>query len=317
MGAVGGQLLSALGGQDPSAGGMPMGVPIPPMAGDPAPVNNVPALAEEEVLAVQGFKPTHRNIFGRLADMWLQAQGQKPIYEGRMQERDMKRAFEGFSSDPKAVASRLAQMGRPDLAVSIWDKAEDNERGNEAQDRLIRNADMKHSADVHTMIANTLGAANEKNWPLMRQRLMNYAQRSGVELMYDLPETWDEGHIDSIRYGKVPVAKQMTLEDNRTYRDQRLAQQDRGLDIRENRAGSQNRVDDARIENMEGRLEQTTRANDIRERGQAGAGGPQGVSPGGNPNIKYHPDGNQAMVRIKGVWHRYKKVGDDRWELVP
>ena len=216
----GGKLLEGLLGGNPLGDRYPGVAPaLPPMAGDPIPGG----MSDAEVPAAMAdsFKPTHRNIFGRLADLWLQAQGQKPVYEGRMQERDMTRAFEGFADDPRAVAGRLAQMGRPDLAMKMFDMTEDNDRADSAQDRLNRIADDKITTLHVDRGLNMLHGADEKSYPEMKQRVEGYWRAKGIVPPFDLPAVFDENAIENLRMGEMSVKQQLDYAT----RQERLAQQ--------------------------------------------------------------------------------------------
>ena len=302
----GGQLLNALAGL---GGGVPgMGAPISPMAGDPTPVDMGGA---EEVAAVQGFKPTHRNIFGRLADIWLQSQGQKPIYEGRMQERDMTRAFEGFQSDPRAVAGRLAQMGRPDLAMKMFDMTEDNDRADSAQDRLNRIADDKITTLHVDRGLNMLHGADEKSYPEMKRRVEGYWRAKGITPPFELPEVFDPNQIENLRMGEMSVKQQLDY----ALRQERVAQQGEATDsliehrndsrvIKRERNAVLEEQGNTRLEQGQARVNQGQARVNLAERKAA------------EPMIEYDETKTKARVRKGGKWHQYKMVAPNQWEFV-
>jgi hypothetical protein len=311
-----GQLLGALLGGQPNG----VGLPVPPMSGD-APM----AAPPDPIAAItQGgapFKKTHRNILGRLADVWLQSQGQKPIYEGRMQERDLEKVMEQFGTDPKTAARNLAMIN-PAVGIKLWDDIEDNARADAAQKRLNDIADMKRDEAVIDRIVNALGSADEASYPEMKARMEDYARRSGVVLPYPLPDKYDPKKIESLRMGEMPVHKQLDY----AIKQERLAQQGAATDsliehreeTREER-GRHNRVTEGqgqqRIGQAGERIDQAdTKIEDAREREVAKRILKTGHA---NPNIQYNKDRTRALIKGKdGVWRRYERTGSDQWKVV-
>lgn len=307
----GGQLLSvlagALGGNGPSG----IGMPIPHLPGDPEPV------MEEAV--IKGFKPTHRNIFGRLADIWLQAQGQKPVYEPRMQERDMKRAFEGFSSDPMAAVSRLNQMGRSDLAIQLWDKISDNNRADSAQKRLNDKFDKEQEDIFNDKIVNMLGAAtDQKSYDVWKQRVRSFAAAQGRSLPFELSDTFDPTEIEGYRRGEIPTAKLMQMEAKARLDAARL-------ELQASRVENQNAVGDNLIEHRGRTYEEKVRHNQVTEaQGQARVN--QGQQRVNNQNKKTAPrvvktPNGYMELSPSGITGRigdqiWRKVAPGKWERV-
>jgi hypothetical protein len=310
-----GQLLGALLGGQPNG----VGAPIPPMSGD------APMVAAPDPIAalVQGgapFKKTHRNILGRLADVWLQSQGQKPVYEQRMQERDLEKVMEQFGTDPKTAARNLAMIN-PAVGIKLWDDIADNERADQAQARLNKVADIKYENDVIDRIVNSLGAANDKTYPLMKKRMEDYAARSGVELPFPLPETFDPDLIAQMRQGEMTVKQQMdyairqarlaqqgaATESLIEHRDETRAEKTRHNKVSEGQAAERIDQADTRINQAGTKIEMTREqqiANRILKTGHA------------NPNIQYNKDRTKALIKGKdGVWRRYERVGADDWKV--
>ncbi len=287
--------------------------------GTPVGLNPVPPLGQEEALLVEGFKPTKRNVLGRLADAMLMANGGKPVYEGRMAERDMKRAMQGFSSDPMEAVRKISTFD-PDAAFKLYNMVTDNQRSDESQKRLVRDSDRRYNEGVYDRGISMLATADEKSYPAMKSRVEGYFKARGVEMPFPLPDVYDAQAIEQLRMGEVPVARQLALQSQDEYRD-------RSLDIREERVGVQNEGTRNQMETRTGALEERRRSNlsreqIARERPAAGGKGKPAEADGmklktPRGTMETNPEGNIGRIKTPEGFQIWKKTPDGKqWKRV-
>lgn len=294
----------------------------------PAPMPTTP----QDVAAAikEGFKPKKRSILGILGDAFLMNQGKQPLFYKKMEEKNLRRAMDGFTDNPLESIKRIATFN-PELAWKMYDTYQDNSRAASQQDRLMKAYDFKLEEAATGRVMNMLGAANSSNWKAIRDRAQSYMQKQGYELPFDLPEEYDEDFVNSARMGQIPVAKQVQLEDTREYRE-------RGLDIRESRTNSQNARDvamtqqgEARVGQGQARVNETIRHNQRMEsitesKGSKSSGAKDGsgrqadgsfrqVRPNGDV-VTISPDGSRAVIKRGGKFYQLKKDANGKMQLV-
>jgi hypothetical protein len=285
--------------------------PVPPMAGDPSlstiygdsPSGLIAALGDPSALTrqprpgepmpggmgddvaavIKGFKPKKINFFQALGDQLLMHWGNKPVFQQRVNDKNMREAMEGFTSDPVQAVRRIAQVN-PELAWTLLDKIQDNKRADSAQERLLG----KDQDSVLKNAAGIMGVAlrNPQNRSAAIQRYNQILRSRGLE-DHILSDDVDDAVLESIYYGAMPPNQQEQAE----YRKTRLEQQDRGLDIRE-------RNTDSQIERREDQTRQSderiTIARD-KAKGAGGVGGRVYKDPNGSL-VEFNKDGNNMKV---------------------
>lgn len=271
--------------------------------GMPLPSSNEPITSptdapEEGFATVSGWAPTKRNIIGRLADAWLMAQGQKPIYEPRMKERDYKSAFKGFTNDPMETVRRLAQFDQ-ESAIKLYNVVSDNERQKAAQ----RGLELMRQEKFRDNIGSMLGLFDdprktpEQKAELYRRtlpRIRQYAENRNIDVS-ELPDEYDPDAIQMWRMGGMTVDQQLdnrradvNTESQINYRDVRLNQQQSEVNSR-----NANRTN--QITNRD------TRTNEYLRRGKTGGSG--------KTDDKYKARANKAFKGPNGSLVEFNKDG--------
>jgi hypothetical protein len=255
---------------------------------------------QDQDIVVDAWAPTKRNWLGKLADGILRASGEKPIYEGRMQERDMKEAMQGFTQDPLETIRRIAKFN-PQMALELKEKYDDNTRQQGNLDRQNKLFDFKVEEAIADRVANAMGRATPETWGAMREQMLNYAKRRGVELPYGIPEAYDQNAIDFIRYGEIPVVKQEGFKRA----DQRIAQRGRSLDQADTRISEtirHNQVQEGQAAtNERGRNQRTAITEGGRnQRAQAKTNPPRFI---GKP--QFSPDKKKVRLQTKEGYEIY------------
>lgn len=188
-----------------------------------APQGNLPLEAEA---VVRGFKAKEPSFLGRMADAFLVERGGKPVYGPKKDQENMMRAMEGFTQDPMEALRRIAQIpGHQEQALQLYNQIIDNQRSQGTLDRQNKAFDLKIEEIARDRVASMLGAVqpgDAEGYAKMRQRALAYGQAKGFDFSQELPEDATQLDIDGFRYGEVPVARQMQLDDARTYRGQVL-----------------------------------------------------------------------------------------------
>lgn len=270
------------------------------------------AMDNQDDVVVNGFKQTKRNIFGKIADGILAAYGQKPLYESRMRERDVRGAMEGFSSDPMTAIKRISQIpGMQDEAFKLYNQQQDNVRADGQLERQNKLFDMKYQEAIIDRIANMMGAATPQTWEAMRARAGEYAKAKGVDLPIDLPEKYDPDIVNMIRYGEVPVAKQMQQAETERYHSERLQDFDNSEAGKNARAAASRAGVESRFERSQSAAQQRFETKEQRLNKSKGGGVPV-QTPQGPGELS--PDGSKLKVGDKFFkksadgkkWERYK-----------
>lgn len=321
-------LQSILGG--PSAPGP---ITVPPMTGDPAAMNPgmkmfgitpemlagpqgitgrggiseagaIPGGGQQDAVdaIVTGFKPKKLNFFQALGDQLLMHWGNKPIFEKRNHDKNMKRAMEGFTSDPKEAISRISQFD-PDLAWQLLNTVQDNQRQNAVLERQNRALDMRNDDYLYQQTAGMMGAATPETWGQMRDlALKRAAARNGnVEALAGIiPEQYDPSAIEYIRYGAIKPKDQMVIAERKANNEARVA-------LGRDRLGETSRHNAV----QEGQGAEKIDLSKQKEKRIAS----QPPSGKGQPKVIMTPAGNQLIIHPSGLGAVMTKVDGTKVEL--
>jgi hypothetical protein len=178
-------------------------------------------------------------ILGKIGDALLLANGLPMYHKQEMDRRAVAEAMQGFTEDPLAAIERLAQK-QPELAQKYYNDYLDSQaksataaeakRGHDITERdNVFDRDMK----LNETIGGLLNRANADNYTLIRDRAKALAKAYNSTIADTLPENWDERSVRDWAISSMPVKDQ----ENINYRNDRLSQFDRGLDIQEGRSG--------------------------------------------------------------------------------
>lgn len=267
-------------------------------------------------VVVQGFKPKKRSFLGFLGDVLGQHYGAGNIFQHRVDQKNVRRAMEGFVDNPLEAIRRLSMIdGHQADAWKMYSQYRDDQRGDEAQQSL---ADSRKEKVVQQS-AGVLGMLNSdgSNWKMVANLYNNAMDRNKIDFHLD-PDNPDMEYARALYTGAQSPDKQ----EYARYRDEVLK-------IRRERLDQTGRDTDSKIEDRtvrQGIAQQnadahTTSAN----RPRAGGKGKAGVTPGGGGtgktmNIRdskggvrqvvFSPDGKTAMEqRPDGMMVRYSVNG--------
>lgn len=239
---------------------------------------------------VEAFKPKKMNFWQALGDQLLMHWGNKPIFEKRNHDKNMRRAMEGFTQNPMDAIGRISQFD-PDLAWQLLNSVQDNQRADAILERQNRALDMRNDDYIYQQVAGMMGAARPDTWQQMRDLAIKRGAARGTDVSALIPENYDADAIEYIRYGAVKPKDQMTLEERQ-------------------------RNNEARVGLGRDRLNETIRNNNIRDENQDNAEAgrddrsrrPRPAAPGkGQPRVIMTPSGNQLTVHPNGLVARMMK----------
>jgi hypothetical protein len=157
---------------------------------------------EGEEGVVRGFKPKKISFWGALGDQLLKHWGNPTAFDKRIQNKNMQRAMEGFTNDPKEAIARLAQIpGMEEKAWELLNKYEDNQRMGGTLERQNRALDLQNERIMHDRVAGMMNVANESNWGIMRDQAIRMGQARGVDVSHLIPPQYDPDSVEFIRHG--------------------------------------------------------------------------------------------------------------------
>lgn len=244
---------------DPTAPQMTplFGVPVTPQAAPVAPATPVAAPAspqryEEKDGKHRGVAGVARDILGTLGDFLLTRLHMPAMYAPAQQRRKLAAAQEGYETDPLGAINRVTSID-PVMGAKLRDQYIDNQRlaasqasTAKARDARLALAQGAQNQRTRGYAASMLGSMStwdepkrQQFYPQMRQQVLTAAQRQGLDLSSELPETYDGTALDAFIDGAVPVG---------TQRSQRLVKE--RIDNQDEQAGA--------------RVAATTRGQDIR-----------------------------------------------------
>lgn len=210
--------------------------------------------ADDNPINVVGdaWHPHKPTILGAIADAYLMSQGMKPAFSIERKAADETSAMQGFTDNPTRAMKRLAQIdGDGPEAWKRYNEYVDNQRLQGNLDRQNKIFDTKLEEMARDRVAGMLGAATADNYPQVLARAQGYLRAKGFSDIADsLPADYSKVDIDTIRYGEVPVDKQIKLGQS----DRRLDQGDRRLD-----------QGDRRLDQGDVKLNETSRHNQATE----------------------------------------------------
>jgi hypothetical protein len=200
-----------------------------------APEVRMPRMPPPEVANAKprsGFQ----DFIGRLGDFGLISSGRAPLYGPRVaaEKAQAKRAaaMSGFTENPMEAVRQLVKNGFHEEATELYDKVTDNNLESRKEDRQ----GFEYEDKFNDYVGAAMGAANPSTWGRVREVLGKIASKRGLVLPMELPEQYDQSVVDFYTNRAYPVKDRMADEALQGYRDTRLGQMDRDLDIDEQRA---------------------------------------------------------------------------------
>lgn len=211
-------------------------VPAPPPGYNEDP--SVEPLAREVRAVSEGFKPKKISFWGALGDQLLKHWGNEPAFQKNIDNKNMRKAMKGFTTDPMGTMERLSQIpGMETKAWDLFDKYTDNQRMQGNLDRQNRVYDSQNERIVFDRTAGMMGAANDQNWTQMRDTAIMMAKARGVDVSYLIPEQYDPDSVKFMQHGVTKPKDQWAAEDRSRNidsqiedREVRQGQADRRLD---------------------------------------------------------------------------------------
>lgn len=263
-----------------------------------------PGVSAEEAI-IQAFKPKKISFWGALGDQLLKHWGAPAAFGPAVEQKNLRRAMEGFTKDPMEAIARIAQI--PGYEAKAWDlmnQVDDNTRARELQDSTIGTRREKIINSANRIFGGV--KPDGSNWGVVRGLYMDMLERNNIKDVY-LPEQYDEDFI------RAQIASGMTLkeQDDARYKDRRLQQMDRRLDQadtaetgRNTRAAAAESGRNARAATAEtGRNTRAAAAEAGRNARSKNGGTLERKLPDGS-TIKYSDDKSRAIVvRPNGKKH--------------
>lgn len=299
------------------------GMMSPPMGGIPqnAPGSNAPAAAlpdQQADIAVSGFKPTKRSFIGRLADAWVVSQGGKPLYEQHLQEKDMHRAMEGFTTDPLESIRRMSQIpGMEGKAWELYNQYLDNTRGSDSEARQRAAAESRIQEvgrdRIGAFARSTLngdGSVNTDAFSKALPTILAYGQSKGID-MTDFPTDGDPQKLNTWIMGSVKTKDQIRQEETADYHQGSLDARNHSTDVREDHY---NATEGQAATNEEGRdtRNATNEAGRNTRQDKSIANKPKAYKEG---DVKVNPKDKTRAARLeKGKWKYYKRLPNGHWK---
>lgn len=272
--------------------------PASPLMPEPSPIT--PSVVSHDDIAVEGdrWKPHKTTFLGTAADILLGA----PVFTNKNKRDNLISAMQGFTDNPLRSIRRVAKLN-PDAAWTMYNQYHDNQIQDVIQKRADDNETLQRGLGL-------LGAANEKNYPVVKQRIEQYWANKHYTSDMPLPDTYDPEAIQGYREGAMKAKEQLDFENQRDYRKTRLDQfQQEILNNREYkgvRLGQFNRTITNTQEYRQQRLQQLQSGHEETERHHKEMEGHSIPSPGAR---ELSPD--RTVMREfgrDGQWHIFKKV---------
>jgi hypothetical protein len=263
---------------------------------------------------IVGFKPHKRTTLGFLADALLSGIAHTRVtpFADKANRENMQAVMEGFTSDPLGTIQKMGRLeGHEGDALKLYEQYIDDKRQQGTLDRQNRALDMRNDDYVYNLTANMMGAANEKNWPKMRELAIKRAQARGMdpnEISSVIPEAFDPDSIEFMRYGAVKTKDQMAQQEAEAHHiatETETTNHHKATEAQQatNETGRNNR--------------QNIRENAINARQDKSLRAHPGKGAAATTMTKYgpgliSPDGNKMVVSHQGKRFGYLKV-NDKW----
>jgi hypothetical protein len=294
-----------------------------PLPGGISETGAIPGSDRGQEIAVMGdpFKAKKRSIWGVLGDAILLNSGHKgPFFKDRVEKKNYTRAMEGFTQDPMAAIRRIATFD-PESAWKMYGQMRDDQRGDEAQQRLMG----KDKETLRQRGVSMLGRIKDdgSNYHVVRPIYNDYITRNGIEAPL-LPEEFNIDEIEAyFMSGQKP--SEVAMDEVRRMRESRQTEQgDRRLDQNDRKIGITERNVESQIESREVRDQVAVRGVSVREQAEARQGKKaSGATEGGRKvRTKYglgDVDPSGKYLRVKGPdgsTYIYRSTGGDNWSLM-
>jgi hypothetical protein len=169
------------------------------------------------------WKPHKAGILGQISDYLLNTHfGKENVRRNEVE------ALQNIDKDPMQAVHRLMQVD-PAAGEALYEKVTDQKRQQGNLDRQNRVYDGMNENIVYQRLANSMAGATPQNWGARREMMIRMANQRGIDATDLIPEQYDPDSIDTMRYGAVPVAKQIQQaetheknQDTKSYRDRVL-----------------------------------------------------------------------------------------------
>lgn len=194
-----------------------------------------------------GSRGTLRDILGTVGDAFLIQSGNDPMYAPRRERERLSDAMAGFTQDPMAAIERVAGIN-PQAAQAMLEQYQLN------QDRTADNQRMQGQAQTQADQERRQAINNARD---NAARLLNAAATSGdpaQAFQQVLPQIQQMASAYSLSLEDIAMRADMSPEQlsmiaqagMTPYQQNRVPQYERGLDIREQRAGESARANRVR-----------------------------------------------------------------------
>ena len=264
-------------------------------------------IPQAAAISVKGWKPKEQSVWGKLADIFLERQGDRPYFADKLRERNFQKAMEGFTQEPLEAIRKMSQIpGMQEKAWNLYNQVIDNQRADGTLARQNRALDMRNDDYIYQQTAGMMGAARPDTWAKMRELAIQRGNARGVDVSSFIPEQYDPDAIEYIRYGAVKPKDQMTLEERRENNQARVGiQRDRLTETqRHNRASESQQA-----ANEAGRDERSRRPR------PSSKGEERVVMTPGGRQVVIHPNGRVAVATDPdGTKHVLEKFGNG-WKI--
>lgn len=181
-----------------------------------------------------------RDILGALADAHAESQDMDANYGPKRMNERTSEAMGNFAEDPMAAIQRMSKVD-PKAAYNMFGDyqkaqaaaAKAKLEGVEASDKHGKAGDERDEIS-RKQIAAMVGSGNEETWPRLKQQISVYAKTRGYNIdPADLPDTFNSNLKDVWTRRAVDPKAIMAEENDRAYRDARLADFDEDRNLRE------------------------------------------------------------------------------------
>lgn len=215
-------------------------------------------MTDEMTAVVNGFKPKKISFWGALGDQLMKHWGNDPVFSKRIEQKNLRRAMKGFTTDPVEAIRRIAQIpGMEKEAWGLLNTMQDNTRADAAQSRLM-------GKDRESVINRSLGLLRTikedgSNYDAVRQVWDGIMSRNDIKDA-PLPSEFDPELIGA------QAASGMTMNQHAMdeYRRANLARQNRNTDSQISHRQVQEQQGATRLDQGQQRLNQDV----IEERGR-------------------------------------------------
>lgn len=165
-----------------------------------------------------------RDILGTLGDFLLTRLHMPAMYAPAQHQRQLEAAVQGFDTDPLGAINRVTDVDYT-AGSHLRDQFIDNQRAAaqqsstmEARNTRLQLAQTAQNDRTRARAASMLGtmatwddSRRQQNYGAMRQQVLNYGTRNGLDLSSELPDSYDSNALDAFIQNAVPVGMQGQL----------------------------------------------------------------------------------------------------------